>query len=48
MSLGKPQSGLDFPENWLKTEDDDGLRDFMYPDEYRLRDLQQNPEGTKR
>ena len=37
-----------FPENWLKTEDDDGLRDFMYPDEYRLRDLQQNPEGTKR
>ena len=27
-----------FPDNWLKSPDDEGLRDFMYRDEYRLRD----------
>jgi len=27
-----------FPDSWLKSPDDDGLRDFMYRDEYRLRD----------
>jgi N-acetylglucosamine-6-sulfatase len=30
-----------FPESWLKSPDDQGLRDFMYRDEYRLRDQQQ-------
>ena len=27
-----------FPDSWLKSENDEGLRDFMYRDEYRLRD----------
>ena len=27
-----------FPDGWLKSENDEGLRDFMYRDEYRLRD----------
>ena len=29
-----------FPDDWLKADGDDGLRDFMYRDEYRLRDRQ--------
>jgi arylsulfatase A-like enzyme len=29
-----------FPDSWLKLETDEGLRDFMYRDEARLRDLQ--------
>ena len=27
-----------FPDGWLKSDGDEGLRDFMYRDEYRLRD----------
>ena len=34
-----------FPESWLKKDGDDGLRDFMYRDEQRLRD--QKAGGTK-
>ena len=30
-----------FPGSWLKSENDAGLRDFMYRDEQRLRDLRQ-------
>ena len=35
-----------FPDNWLKSPDDDGLRDFMYPDELRLRDLEASQPGA--
>jgi len=33
-----------FPESWLKSPDDEGLRDFMYRDELRLRDLGAEPQ----
>ena len=35
-----------FPDSWLKSPDDDGLRDFMYPDELRLRDLEASQPGA--
>jgi len=34
-----------YPENWLKSEGDEGLRDFMYRDENRLRDRQSTAKG---
>lgn len=34
-----------FPDGWLKSQGDDGLRDFMYRDEYRLRDAQGEVKG---
>jgi arylsulfatase A-like enzyme len=35
-----------FPDSWLKTEGDEGLRDFMYRDEHRLRDQQRRQQGN--
>lgn len=34
-----------FPDSWLKSQGDDGLRDFMYRDEYRLRDARGKPKS---
>ena len=36
-----------FPESWLKSDGDEGLRDFMYRDEYRLRDREAGGEGSR-
>ena len=36
-----------FPDDWLKSETDDGLRDFMRRDEQRLRDLQKQKEVSQ-
>ena len=35
-----------FPESWLKSDGDEGLRDFMYRDEYRLRDREAGGKGS--
>ena len=35
-----------FPDSWMKSENDTGLRDFMYRDEYRLRDQEKSREGS--
>ena len=34
-----------FPDSWLKSKNDEGLRDFMYPDENRLRDREQSMQN---
>jgi arylsulfatase A-like enzyme len=34
-----------FPDSWLKSDGDEGLRDFMYRDEYRLRDREAARQG---
>jgi hypothetical protein len=34
-----------YPDSWLKTEQDEGLTDFMYRDEFRLRDREKSDKG---